>query len=114
MGIEQLIFVGLNGRVMAMDRDTGRLAWEWQSPKPKRGFVTVMLDGDRLVVGLGGYLYCLDAGTGRVFWQNPLTGYGLGMFSFASVRGHSLGSEAAAQAQADEESASASASAPVT
>ena len=111
MDIDQLIFVGLNGRVVAIDRERGRMIWQWQSPKPRRGFVAIMLDGDRVVAGLGGYLYCLEAATGRMLWENPLTGFGLGMFSLASVRGCSQSSEAA-QALADEETANSSSAPP--
>ena len=110
MAIDQLIFVALNGRVVAVDRERGRIVWNWQSPKPRRGFVSIMLDGDRVVAGLGGYLYCLDAATGRMLWQNPLTGFGLGMFSLASVRGVSQTNEIAAMA--DEQAASADSSPP--
>jgi len=104
MRIDELIFVGLNGTVLAMDRQNGRAIWEWQSPKPSRGFVSLMLDGDRIMAGLGGYLYCLDAATGKLLWQNPLTGYGLGICSFVSVRGqsHAFG---AAQQETDDEAA---------
>lgn len=112
MAIDQLIFVGLNGRVVAVDRERGRVIWNWHSPKPRRGFVSIMLDGDRVVAGLGGYLYCLDAETGRMLWENPLTGFGLGMFSLASVRGSSRSDEI--PAMADEQSASADSAPPAT
>jgi len=104
MEIDQLVYVGLNGRVFAIDRQSGRTIWEWESPKPRRGFVSLMLDGDRILAGLGGYLYCLNAATGRELWQNPLTGYGLGIFSFASARGQS-NPAAVVQQEADDEAA---------
>ena len=87
MDIENYVFMGMNGSVCAVDRDSGRVIWHWQSPKPTRGFVSIFLDGDRLMAGLSGYLYCLDAASGRVLWENPLRGFGYGNFSFASVRG---------------------------
>jgi outer membrane protein assembly factor BamB len=102
MRIDEMVFIGLNGRVLGMDRETGRLVWEWRSPKPRSGFVSVMLDGDRLLAGLSGYLYCLEAETGAQLWANPLTGYGLGIFSFASVRGQAP-VNMIAQLAADEE-----------
>ena len=100
MRIDEMAFVGLNGRVLGVDRETGRLVWEWRSPKPRSGFVSVMLDGDRLLVGISGYLYCLEAETGAQLWANPLTGYGLGILSFASVRGRTQSNDAA-QIQAE-------------
>ena len=102
MDIENYVFMGMNGSVCAVDRDSGRLIWQWQSPKPRRGFVSIFLDEDRLMAGLSGYLYCLDAASGRVLWENPLKGFGYGNFSFASVRGQS-GVYAAVQEEEDEE-----------
>src|SRR5258706_8590344 len=98
--MDQMVFAGLNGRVMALNRDSGQIVWQWRSPKPRSGFGSLMLDGDRLLVGLSGYLYCLEARTGRLMWENPFTGYGVGIFSFASVRGQAQ-ANAAAQYVAD-------------
>jgi hypothetical protein len=44
----------------------------------KSGYVSLLLDGDRLIVSTNGYLYCLDPLTGKVLWHNPLTGFGMG------------------------------------
>ena len=87
MTLENLIFAGMNGSVVALDRRTGQIAWQWQSPKPRRAFVSIFLDGDRVLAGLSGYLYCLNAATGQVLWENPMKGFGYGHFSFASQRG---------------------------
>jgi outer membrane protein assembly factor BamB len=86
--LDQLVFVGLNGYVVALDRDTGRIMWS--NDELKRGYVTLLLDGDRLVVSTNGYIYCLDPLTGRILWNNPMTGYGMGTpTSLISVRGQS-------------------------
>jgi outer membrane protein assembly factor BamB len=54
------------------------------------GYVTLLLDGDRLIVSTNGYLYCLDPTTGQIQWHNPMTGYGFGApTSLVSVRGQS-------------------------
>lgn len=84
--LSDLIFVGFNSRVAALHRRTGRRMWDWRSPKGK-GYVTVLLDGDRLIVSVIGYTYCLDALTGRELWSNELEGMGTGVVSLASVRG---------------------------
>jgi outer membrane protein assembly factor BamB len=93
MSIDQLVFVGLGGRVVALDRDTGEIVWtssvRWGTD------VSLLLDGDRLIAALSGYLYCLDPRDGRVLWHNPLKGYGMGPASLVSVRGKS--SQAPAQ-----------------
>jgi hypothetical protein len=86
--IEQLIFVGLNGYALALDRDSGEIVWT--NNEMRSGYVTLLLDGDRLIVSTNGYMYCLDPLTGRIRWHNPLTGYGMGApTALTSVRGQS-------------------------
>jgi|SRR5688500_13436120 outer membrane protein assembly factor BamB len=86
MTIDQLIFVGLNGYALALNRDSGEIVWS--NDKLKSGYVTLLLDGDRLIVSTNGYIYCLDPLTGEILWHNPLTGYGAGApTSLISTRG---------------------------
>ncbi len=104
MRIDQLIFVGLNGYALALHRDTGEIVWS--NNQMKSGYVTLLLDGDRLIVSTNGYMYCLDPLTGEILWNNPLTGYGMGApTAIASVRGQTpqylTHQAAAAKAAAD-------------
>jgi outer membrane protein assembly factor BamB len=85
MNIDQLIFLGLRGYVVALDRETGEIVWS--NDKLKSGYTTLLLDGDRLIASVNGYMYCLDPLSGDVLWQNPLRGYGVGVTDLASVRG---------------------------
>lgn len=86
--LDQLVFVGLNGYAVALDRDTGQIVWS--NDQMKNGYVTMLLDGDRLIVSTNGYLYCLDPLTGRIRWHNPMKGYGMGApTSLVSVHGQS-------------------------
>src|SRR3954469_973514 len=86
MTVEQLIFVGLNGYAVALDRDTGEIVWS--NDQMKSGYVTLLLDFDKLIVSTNGYIYCLDPMTGNIQWHNPLKGYGAGApASLVSVRG---------------------------
>src|ERR1700693_5962476 len=98
MSIKDLIFVGLNGYAVALDRDSGEIVWS--NDQMKSGYVTLLLDGDRLIVSTNGYIYCLDPLTGQIVWSIPLRGYGLGApTALVSVRGqspHSLTAQAAA------------------
>ena len=88
MTIDQLVFVGLNGYVLALNRDTGEIVWS--NDKLESGPVTLLLDGDRLIASTGGYMFCLDPRTGEVRWNNPLKGYGLAApAALVSVRGQS-------------------------
>jgi outer membrane protein assembly factor BamB len=99
MKIDNLIFVGLNGYALALDRDTGEIVWS--NNQMRSGYVTLLLDGDRLIVSTNGYMYCLDPRTGEILWNNPLSGYGVGApTAITSVRGQSpqvLSAQAAAQ-----------------
>jgi outer membrane protein assembly factor BamB len=88
MTIDQLIFIGLNGYALAVDRDTGEIVWS--NNEMKSGYVTLLLDFDRLIVSTSGYIYCLDPLTGKTLWHNPLKGYGMAApTSLISVRGQS-------------------------
>ncbi len=89
MTMDELIFVGLNGYALALHRDTGEIVWS--NDKMKSGYVTLLLDGDRLIVSTNGYLFCLDPLSGEILWNNPLRGYGMGApTSLVSVRGQSM------------------------
>jgi outer membrane protein assembly factor BamB len=88
MSFNDLVFVGFNKQVAALDRNTGDIVWEWRAPKPwGTGYVTMLLDGDRLVVSVNGYIYCLDPATGEQIWNNEMAGFGTGVTSLVSVRG---------------------------
>jgi outer membrane protein assembly factor BamB len=100
MTVDELIFVGLNGYALALHRDTGAIVWS--NDQMKSGYVSLMLDGDRLIVSTGGYMYALDPLTGAILWHNPLKGYGMSApTSLVSVRGQAplaLIAQAAAEA----------------
>ena len=102
--IQDLAFVGFHSRVVALDRETGRIVWDWKSPKGSSSHVAVLLDGDRLIVSVQGYMYCLDPITGRQLWNNPLKGFGTGIPSLTSIHGNS-GSAAAAALIASQQQA---------
>ena len=99
--VENMVFVGLNGRVVALDRDSGKIRWRWQATK-SGSYMTLLPDGDRLVVSAGGYIYCLDPATGRERWHNPLKGFGIGVAALATIRSHSPHGDVASAAAADQ------------
>lgn len=102
MNVEDLLFVGLNGYAVALHRDTGQIVWS--NSEMRSGYVTLLLDGDRLIVSTNGYLYCLDPLTGRILWHNPMRGYGVGTpTSITSVRGASSQTVIEHAAKADTE-----------
>ena len=101
---DSLIFVGFNSRVIALDRHSGKLVWDWKSPKGS-GFVAVLLDVDRLIVSVQGYTYCLDPNSGTCLWSNPLSGMGVGIPCVASSRGSTLAWSSLAQIESDQQQA---------
>lgn len=89
--VDQLVFVGLNGYALALDRDSGEIVWS--NSDMQSGYVTLLLDGDRLIVSTNGYMYCLDPLSGQILWHNPLKGYGMGApTSLTSARGQNSAS----------------------
>ncbi len=110
LALDQLVFVGLNGYAVALDRDTGEIVWS--NDQLKSGYVTLLLDGDRLIVSTGGYLFCLDPLTGEILWHNPMKGYGNSTpTALLSVRGQSTQSVVTQAAAAKAAAAAASAAA---
>ncbi len=108
MGIEDMVFVGLNGYILALQRDTGDILWQWETQTWK-GYVTLLVDRDRIVASVNGYMYCLDALTGEQLWHNPLSGYGTGVASVATSGQSALGALQAQASQAVEASGAAAA-----
>ena len=82
--VNDLVFVGFNSRVAALDRYTGEIKWQWKAPQGS-GYVTLLLDGDRLIAAVNGYVYCLDPFFGQEVWSNAMKGFGLGVTSITSV-----------------------------
>jgi len=104
--LEDLVFVGFNKRVLALDRYTGEVKWNWKSPKGS-GFPAILVDGDRIIVSVLGYTYCLEPTTGSVVWENELTGFGTGTPNIASSHGNSSQQAAMAKIAADAAAAAA-------
>ena len=107
--LDDLVFVGFNKQVIALDRYTGKKVWEWKSPEGA-GYPAILVDGDRLIVSVYGYTYCLEPTTGSLVWENELKGHGMGTPCVVSVRGSSSGGAAAQIAAAAAAAATASSS----
>lgn len=92
MSLQDLLFVGFNGRVVALAQRTGGLVWEWKCPKPSKQMMAVLVQGDRIFASSEGYTYCLDALSGVELWDNPLKGLGTGVPCLATAESGSSGS----------------------
>jgi outer membrane protein assembly factor BamB len=83
MAQSSTIFVGIAGRVVALDRATGTELW--RSELKGRDFVNVVqLDGD-LYAATKGELFSLNPADGSIRWRNGLKGLGWGLISIASA-----------------------------
>ena len=106
----RLVFLGFNSYVTALDRDTGEIVWKWVSPDGSSDYVSLLLDGDRLIVSVEGYTYCLNPLSGEQVWANPLKGFGTGIPTLVSARGTSSLGAAAAETLAEQRRRAASSS----
>lgn len=103
MANEELVYVGIKGRVVALSRARGQIIWSTKlggALVGGGGFVHVVVDGDYLYATTQGVISCLDAVTGKVRWFNELKGCGFGIASIATRNCGSpanLAAEAAAQ-----------------
>lgn len=100
MRTENKLFILSNGRVAAIDRKSGEIAWEVklrQYTKSSLSYAVgqIVLEGDKLIIGVSGILFCLSAKDGSLIWKNELKGWG---YSFISIANTNAG--AAAQDQA--------------
>ncbi len=76
------LYIGINGRVAAIDPQTGSEVW--RTELPSGGFfsstqwsdVCVLEHEGRVFAGCHGYVLALDGATGEILWQNGLEGMG--------------------------------------
>lgn len=87
-----LIFVGLKGTAVALERSSGTEVWRTQlSARLKGQAVHLHRDKEFLFASTGGEVFCLQPESGAVLWKNPLKGLGLNLASMVTDR--SLDSE---------------------
>jgi|WetSurMetagenome_2_1015567.scaffolds.fasta_scaffold98807_4 outer membrane protein assembly factor BamB len=78
-----LVFVGIKGSVVALNRATGQRVWATQLKGSD--FVNVVLDDGAVLASCRGEIFCLDPRTGIRMWHNPLKGFGTGLASIATA-----------------------------
>ena len=104
--VVDIVYVGIKGSVVALDRDTGQRLWTLKLKGTE--FVNLTLDGDRLFAATKGEIYCLDAEDGSLQWQNRLPGLGTGLASIVTLNAPNGGPGAAQEkARLQEEAAAA-------
>src|SRR5262252_5121939 len=82
MKTSELIFVGIRGSVVALNRGNGEQVWA--THLKGINFVNVVLDKDRVLASCSGEIFCLDALTGEALWHNRLKGFGMGLTTIAT------------------------------
>lgn len=76
-----LVFVGINGTVVALEKSSGTEVWRTELKGSE--FVHLAVDEGNVYASTRGRIYCLSAASGEVRWNNPLKGLGLGLVSIA-------------------------------
>ncbi|MGQ0649196.1 MAG: outer membrane protein assembly factor BamB family protein [Gemmatimonadaceae bacterium] len=76
------VYVGIRGRVVALNRTSGDEIW--RTELKGAGFVQVSRDQDYVYATTRGEIFCLSPDTGQIVWNNNLKGLGLDLASIAS------------------------------
>jgi outer membrane protein assembly factor BamB len=77
-----LVFIGIKGSVLALDRTTGQQVWGTHLKGSE--FVNVLLEDGAILASCCGEIFCLDPRTGDALWHNPLKGFGRGLATMAT------------------------------
>jgi len=82
MASQHVVFVGIKGHVLAVDRTTG--AEIWRTALTGSGFVNVAVTETDLYAATRGELFAIDPASGAIRWHNALKGLGLGLLTIAA------------------------------
>jgi outer membrane protein assembly factor BamB len=105
MKTAQLVFVGIRGSVIALNRATGQQVWA--THLKGYDFVNVVLQDGAVLASCHGEIFCLEPLTGAGMWNNPLKGFGTGLATIATAQTMQDGNAAvlAEKRRRDEEAA---------
>jgi outer membrane protein assembly factor BamB len=81
MAKTSLVFIGVKGIVLGLDRATGQEVW--RSKLKGNSFVNVVLDSGELYATTQGEVFRLDPASGGIRWNNTLPGLGHGLVTVA-------------------------------
>jgi len=114
MKTSDLVFIGIKGSVLALDRTTGEQ--QWGTHLKGSDFVNILVENGRIFATCAGEAFCLDPASGAAVWHNPLKGLGRGLATIATedtVRS-TLTAVLAEKRRRDEEAAAAAGAAAAT
>ena len=77
-----LLYVGIKGCVVALDRDNGEEMW--RADLRTAEFVSVLWDGTGLFAANSGEVWRLNPANGEVMWHNEMKRLGRGLVTLAS------------------------------
>lgn len=98
MNVSDMVFVGIKGSVIALDRATGQQVWA--THLKGSDFVNVVLDDDVILATTYGEIFCLNAANGTGLWHNKLKGLGMGLSTIATSAGSATGGTLMGNAEA--------------
>jgi outer membrane protein assembly factor BamB len=114
MKSSDLVFIGIKGSVVALNRATGELVWK--SRLKGSEFVNVVAQGGVVLASCYGEIFCLDPLTGAALWHNALKGFGIDLATIAGEQdpGLATASVLAEKRRRDQQAASGAAIAATT
>ncbi|MGO9274009.1 MAG: PQQ-binding-like beta-propeller repeat protein [Terriglobia bacterium] len=80
-----LIFIGVHGTVLALDKSTG--VEIWRAELSGADFVNVVVEDDDVFASTKGEIFCLRPESGVIRWHNKLEGFGRGLATIAGGGG---------------------------
>ncbi len=85
MKYSDLVFIGIKGSVVALDRASGQQVWA--THLKGSDFVNVAVEEGAILASCYGEIFCLDPLQGHALWHNPLKGFGTGLATLATAQG---------------------------
>jgi outer membrane protein assembly factor BamB len=82
MKTSDLVFIGIKGSVVALNRTTGEQVWA--THLKGYDFVNVVVQNETVLASCCGEIFRLDPLTGDRLWHNPLKGFGTGLATMAT------------------------------
>lgn len=105
MKTSDLIFIGIKGSVLALNRQTGEQVWA--THLTGSDFANVVIEEGKIFAATSGEIYCLDPVGGLGLWHNELKGFGTGLATIATQKdiGNGVPTVIAEKQRRDEEAA---------
>ncbi|MES2890870.1 MAG: PQQ-binding-like beta-propeller repeat protein [Bacteroidota bacterium] len=99
------LFILSNGRVAAINKKDGSIAWEiklkdYISRSLSYSIGQLSAEGDKVYIGCCGVLVCLNAKDGSLVWKNDLKGWGYQFVSLSNATNEAASAAAQEAAQA--------------